>query len=228
MDENTLPLPQSPPDGQMVIAVLPDGLVKPIPQRWISPRVAPMQGIVDAVIASFGADARVVTVPQQDFPQHHTVHYHAGQFTFTPVVQPPKPLSLDQLAEVVGYLLPGFEADEPPTEPPAPEPTPEPIDASIIGPLEALKAKIDAVRAGSQELTPDELISMHRDDPPGAAAKLEDAIRALKGDARRKLSELLNVELAELKNLRGMAGEDREREQGIEYLLGLFTRLGEI
>lgn len=100
--------------------------------------------------------------------------------------------------------------------------------ADPLGPLEALKAKIDAVRAGTQELTPDELISMHRDDPPGAAAKLEDAIRALKGDARRKLSELLNVEFAELKNLRGMAGEDREREQQIEYLLGLFTRLGEI
>ena len=97
-----------------------------------------------------------------------------------------------------------------------------------VGGLEAIKAKIDAVRAGTQELSPQELIDMHRDDPPGAAAKLEDAIRALKGEARRKLSELLNVELAELKNLRGMAGEDREREQQIEYLLGLFTRLGEI
>lgn len=98
----------------------------------------------------------------------------------------------------------------------------------VVGPLETLKAKIDAVRAGQQELTPDELLQMYRDDPPGAAAKLEDAVRALKGEARRKLSELLNVELAELKNLRGMAGEDREREQQIEYLLGLFTRLGEI
>jgi len=98
----------------------------------------------------------------------------------------------------------------------------------VVGPLEALKAKIDAVRAGQQDLTPDELLQMYRDDPPGAAAKLEDAVRALKGEARRKLSELLNVELAELKNLRGMAGEDRTREQQIEYLLGLFTRLGEI
>ena len=98
----------------------------------------------------------------------------------------------------------------------------------VVGPLEALKAKIDAVRAGTQDLTPDELLQMYRDDPPGAAAKLEDAVRALKGEARRKLSELLNVELAELKNLRGMAGEDRTREQQIEYLLGLFTRLGEI
>lgn len=103
----------------------------------------------------------------------------------------------------------------------------DPVE-EVVGPLEALKAKIDAVRAGQQELTPDELLQMYRDDPPGAAAKLEDAVRALKGEARRKLSELLNVELAELKNLRGMAGEDREREQQIEYLLGLFTRLGEI
>jgi|JI10StandDraft_1071094.scaffolds.fasta_scaffold379189_3 hypothetical protein len=98
----------------------------------------------------------------------------------------------------------------------------------VVGPLEALKAKIDAVRAGKAEMSPDELIEMHKDNPPGAAQKLEDAVRALKGEARRKLSELLNVELAELKNNRGMAGQDLEREQQIEYLLGLFTRLGEI
>jgi hypothetical protein len=72
----------------------------------------------------------------------------------------------------------------------------DPVE-EVVGPLAALKAKIDAVRAGTQELTPDELISMHRDDPPGAAAKLEDAVRALKGEARRKLNELMNVELAD-------------------------------
>jgi len=38
----------------------------------------------------------------------------------------------------------------------------------------------------------------------------------------------LNVELAELKNLRGLAGEDLKREAEIEKLLGLFARLGEI
>lgn len=46
--------------------------------------------------------------------------------------------------------------------------------------------------------------------------------------ARRRLTELLFVEQAELKNLRGMAGEDLPREAQIEKLLGLFARLGEI
>ena len=53
-------------------------------------------------------------------------------------------------------------------------------------------------------------------------------MRAIRGTSRRRLSELLNVELAELRNARGMVGEDLVREQQIEYLLGLFARLGEI
>lgn len=139
--------------------------------------------------------------------------------------KPPRelaPLNINDVLELIGHFMPeaaGLESSNH-------------IDLSerpdVVSPLEELKAKIDAVRAGAQEMTPDELLQMYRDEPPGAAAKLEDAVRALKGEARRKLSELLNVELAELKNLRGMAGEDREREQQIEYLLGLFTRLGEI
>jgi hypothetical protein len=125
-----------------------------------------------------------------------------------------------------------------PSEPPAPEPTPEPIDADILGPLEALKAKIDAVRAtGSvdpsgvddiEPLTTADLVNMVADNPPGSAAELEEAVRALKGEARRRFSEQLNVELAELKNSRGLAGEDLKREQQVEYLLGLFARVGEI
>jgi len=46
--------------------------------------------------------------------------------------------------------------------------------------------------------------------------------------ARKRLTELLNVELAELKNLRGVAGQDLKREAQIEFLLGLFARVGEI
>jgi len=125
-----------------------------------------------------------------------------------------------------------------PSEPPAPEPTPEPIDAGILGPLEALKAKIDRVRqTGSvdpsgvddlEPLTTADLVNMVADNPPGSAAELEEAVRAIKGEARRRFSEQLNVELAELKNSRGLAGEDLKREQQVEYLLGLFARVGEI
>jgi hypothetical protein len=63
--------------------------------------------------------------------------------------------------------------------------------------------------------------------PPEIAALLDDG-ETLTRDIRRKLTERLNVELAELKNLRGLAGEDLKREAEIEKLLGLFARLGEI
>ena len=63
--------------------------------------------------------------------------------------------------------------------------------------------------------------------PPEIAALLDDG-ETLTRDVRRKLTERLNVELAELKNLRGLAGEDLKREAEIEKLLGLFARLGEI
>jgi len=109
---------------------------------------------------------------------------------------------------------------------------------TVLGPLEALKAKIDRVReTGSvdpssvddiEPLTTNDLINMVADDPPGSAVELEEAVRAIKGEARRRFSEQLNVELAELKNSRGMAGEDLKREQQVEYLLGLFARVGEI
>lgn len=63
--------------------------------------------------------------------------------------------------------------------------------------------------------------------PPEIAALLDNG-ETLTRDVRRKLTERLNVELAELKNLRGLAGEDLKREAEIEKLLGLFARLGEI
>ena len=63
---------------------------------------------------------------------------------------------------------------------------------------------------------------------PDEIANLLEPGETLTKDVRRKLTERLNVELAELKNLRGLAGEDRKREAEIEKLLGLFARLGEI
>lgn len=63
---------------------------------------------------------------------------------------------------------------------------------------------------------------------PAGIAELMEPGETLTHDVRRKLTERLNVELAELKNLRGLAGEDLKREAEIEKLLGLFARLGEI
>ncbi len=143
--------------------------------------------------------------------------------------------------------LAALEAQDEPTAPsvaedapdaPPPETVPEPQSEAaepvynsvevLLGPLEELKARIDAVRAGEDLLEVEDLLEMVVDNPPGSSRHLEDAVRAIRGTSRRRLSELLNVELAELRNARGMVGEDLVREQQIEYLLGLFARLGEI
>ncbi len=63
---------------------------------------------------------------------------------------------------------------------------------------------------------------------------IPDEIRKLMEDgeslsnAKRRLTELLWVEQAELRNLRGTDRGDLKREAEIERLLGLFARLGEI
>lgn len=244
-----IPTIQTPPDGMMVVAVLPDGLVKPIPQKWTAPPIAPMAGIEAAVADSYGPDARVVTVPRQDFPQHHTVHYQEGQFTFAPVVQPPKPLSLDQLAEVVGYLLPGFEADEPATEPPAPEPEPA-LEAGAdawkfpapddrlsdwetvgdVGPeipadLAQLMLDDEPLSDAVARMTPslDELLDMAQ---VLSDASLERAASALSPESIEDWTERLWVEKARLRTKRGTDDENLSRENLISRVTGTFTRVG--
>ena len=56
----------------------------------------------------------------------------------------------------------------------------------------------------------------------------EDAIQRLTKAKRKKFTELLNVELAELQQERGGPREDLKRENEIEALLGLFARVGEM
>lgn len=55
-----------------------------------------------------------------------------------------------------------------------------------------------------------------------------DVISKLSRDRRRRFTELLNVEMAELQLSRGGPKEDRKREQKIERLLGIFARAGEM
>lgn len=126
-----------------------------------------------------------------------------------------------QLTDLAEYAL--FGEGEGPSRSARPAETTDVADR-----LQDLKERIDEVRSDSEEPAVDTLLDMVVDNPPGAARQLEDAVRALKSEPRRRLSELLHVELAELKNSRGLVGEDLVREQQIEYLLGLFARLGEI
>lgn len=55
-----------------------------------------------------------------------------------------------------------------------------------------------------------------------------DVIGKLSRDRRKRFTELLNVEMAELLLSRGGPKEDRKREQKIERLLGIFARVGEM
>lgn len=70
-------------------------------------------------------------------------------------------------------------------------------------------------------LTTDDLLG----EPDDVAS---DVISKLSRDRRRRFTELLNVELAELQLARGGPKEDRRREQKIERLLGIFARAGEM
>lgn len=56
----------------------------------------------------------------------------------------------------------------------------------------------------------------------------EEVIQKLTKAKRKKFTELLNVELAELQQERGGPREDLKRENEIEALLGLFARVGEM
>lgn len=95
------------------------------------------------------------------------------------------------------------------------------VPAPVAG---ALSDDLEKARAANRQLlTGDETVTI-----PSEIAELMEPGETLTHDVRRKLTERLNVELAELKNLRGLSGEDLKREAEIEKLLGLFARLGEI
>lgn len=98
----------------------------------------------------------------------------------------------------------------------------------------ALKERLDSVDVTPLPPNPTETKLSDYGAVGDGVSHIPDEIRDLMEEgeslsaAKRRLTELLWVELAELKNLRGVAGEDLKREAEIERLLGLFARLGEI
>ena len=104
-------------------------------------------------------------------------------------------------------------------------------------------AKLDALRAENARLRaeanahnfPENMSDKLSDwDPVPDEASLttadltEEVIQKLTAAKRKKFTELLNVELAELQQERGGPREDLAREAEIEKLLGLFARVGEM
>lgn len=100
----------------------------------------------------------------------------------------------------------------------------EVLAAEVPVAVEALGDDLEKARAANRQL----LTGDEKSTIPSEIAAMMDPGDTFSPEVRRKLTERLNVELAELKNLRGLAGEDLKREAEIEKLLGLFARLGEI
>lgn len=78
--------------------------------------------------------------------------------------------------------------------------------------------------AAEADLTTDDLLTSMRSD----AAVTEDVVQRLSRAKRKKFTELLNVELAELQQERSGPKENLKRENEIEALLNLFARVGEM
>jgi len=106
---------------------------------------------------------------------------------------------------------------------------PDEEDARPLPPVPSETLMTDYGKVGQpdpveEEITTEHLLDAMRTDADAAG----DVIAKLSRDKRRRFTELLNVELAELQQLHGAAGENLERESDIEKLLGLFARVGEM
>jgi hypothetical protein len=134
----------------------------------------------------------------------------------------------DELRRLVG-MVDGF--DELPPEPPfgkrAPSPPPVKTEPEPEAPLlpapDALMSDWGPVgdEEAEEALTTDDLLAA--DDEAQT-----DVIGKLSRQRRKRFTELLNVELAELEQSRGGPKEDRKREAKIQRLLGVFARVGEM
>ena len=137
----------------------------------------------------------------------------------------------------------GTAAPEPAVEP-EPQPEPAPV-IDLAAENEALRRRIAELEAMEAPLlpAPDALMSdwgeVGADEDAEAALTTDDLLRAddeavadvvakLSRQRRKRFTELLNVELAELQQSRDGPHEDRKREAKVERLLGVFARVGEM
>lgn len=118
--------------------------------------------------------------------------------------------------------------------------SPEPVtsNTSEVDDLRARLAELEAENARLKEPAPephnfpanmsDRLTDWAEPGDLTTDDLTEDVIQKLTQAKRKKWTELLNVELAELQQERGGPREDLKREGVIEATLGLFSRVGEM
>lgn len=123
----------------------------------------------------------------------------------------------DELRAIVSTRA-GVIRAEPERYGPAPEP-----EAPLLPAPDALMREWGTVGDEEAEaaITTDDLLAA--DDEAQT-----DVIGKLSRQRRKRFTELLNVELAELEQSRGGPKEDRKREAKIQRLLGVFARVGEM
>jgi hypothetical protein len=119
----------------------------------------------------------------------------------------PKPEATLEEIRAAYDVLASFDPDAEAT--PAPTPEPHNFPANMSDKLSDWDTGADENSLTTADLT-------------------EDVIQRLTKDKRKKFTELLNVELAELQQERGGPREALSREAEIEKLLGLFARVGEM
>lgn len=101
---------------------------------------------------------------------------------------------------------------------------PEPDTGQLLPPVDTLMSDYGPVGMDEEAeaaLTTDDLLSATDD-------AVADVVAKLTRQKRKRFTELLNVELAELEQSRGGPKEDRKREARIQRLLGVFARVGEM
>jgi hypothetical protein len=224
----------------MVIAIRDDGLVEMLPKNWTAPASDRLLGLREAV-ARWPAEMEpsrwaVEEVPHVPFPPNHFVMRKDGAFIFTPVVQPPRqlaPLNIDDVLELIGHFS-GVDDDqrealqkENAALKTKPLPYPDEGEAQPLPPNPAETKLSEYGEVGDpveEEITTEHLLDAMRANADAAG----EAIGKLSSEKRRRFTELLNIELAELQQLHGAAGENLSRESEIEKLLGLFARVGEM
>lgn len=193
------------------------------------------------------------TASVQNFEPRPFVIWHGAWFSAAgaPPGQSSNAISCRTPEEVIAFLG-SFTAPEPREEcerlieaAPA-EPTPDPqsdlrariaeLEAALAAkPTEIILEKIVEAKPETDE--PSSVPASPEGGegfPNGERTMIPEKIRVLMNEgetlvaAKRRLTELLYVEKAELENLRGVAGQNLKREAEIEELLSLFARLGEI
>lgn len=118
---------------------------------------------------------------------------------------------------------------EPVSEAPAEPPTPD-----LQSQIDTLKAEVERLRTASDVHNFPANLAEPMSGWGAVGENLttadltEDVIAGLPRAQRKKFTELLNVELAELQQERSGPREDLKRENEIEALLGLFARVGEM